>query len=205
LKYRLFIIEDNPDIGARYLEALRNSKHFEPELFPSMEEADAAAEARSPHILLADIRLEREDATEYLVKIRAGDTNFDRHIPVALFTRDVGILGEATLKRAVDQGANTLLVKGKDITPDTAAKVLSRVLDDFHENDEVIMALERIKAQSDPQTVVVLAAEDSDDGGLTIDEVILHMKLNDDFARKFKAGLHGVTLSLLQGTAPKKA
>ncbi|GEM_PF-5324660 len=204
MKYRLFIIESNPASGVRYLNALRDSEHFEPWLFLSMERADAAAMTHHPHVLLADIRLDNADATEYLKKIRAKETNFDQGIPVVLFTSNLEFMELEMYQRAVGLGANALLVKDRDITPVTAAEVLSRVLDLVHENDEVIMALERIKLQSDPQSVVVLAAEKGDDQGLTIDEVILHMKLNDDFAKKFKAGLHGVTISLLQGTEPNK-
>jgi hypothetical protein len=209
MKYRLFIVEDNPESGARYLKALRDSEYFEPELFPGMEEADAAAEARSPHLLLADVRpgqagAKAKDATGHLEKIRAGSTNFDPRIPVVLFTVDFRKLDDETVKRAVALNVSKLFTKDKDITPKNAAKVLKRVLDEIHENDDVIRALRLVRAQSDKQTLLVVPAKGGKEEGLTIDEVIRHMEMNDEFAQNFRAGLNAVAITLIQGAKRTK-
>jgi DNA-binding NtrC family response regulator len=211
MKYRLFIVEDDPHAGVRYLMALRESEHFDAELFSSMEDANAAAAARGPHVLLADIRLDQaagaksKDATEYLAEIRAGKTNFDRRVPVVLFTGEFPNLGAETFKRAVALGANALLLKDKDITPEIAASVLKRLLDEAQANDEVVAALKLAREQSDEQTIpFIQVAEGISGEGVTIDDIIEHMKLNDDFARRFRTGLYSIALAMLQGSGPKK-
>ena len=225
MKYLVYIVEDNPKTGVEYLNALRKSDSFDAELFTTAEEANAAAAKRAPHILLADIRLDQaagteyEDATKYLQKIRTGETSFDLRIPVVLFT---GALPELVLepcKRAVAQRANALLVKDKDIKPETAAEVLKHVLDEIRERDEVtqrlldelrendalLSALEIVKAQSDKETLVMVAADAGGSQVLTFDEVMRHVQKNDEFARNFRAGLYAIALTLVQGTQqPKK-
>ena len=210
MKYRLLIIDSDPETGQHYLEALRKSEDFEPELFPSMEGANAAAERLTPNLLLVDIRLDEAarnkaaDATEFLAKIRAGKTYFDRRVPVVLFTPDFGKLDKRMFKRALALGASDLLAKDDDITPETAAKVLMRILDRIHQDDEVIRALRLIQQQSPAQTLVVVPAAGGPEEELTIETVIRHMELNDEFARNFRAGLDAVALTLLQGAERTK-
>ena len=205
MKYRLFIIEGDPKTGERYLEALRKSDDFEPELFATTEEANAAAEKRTINLLLADIRLDEAvrskvaDATDFLAKIRAGKTYFDRRVPVVLFTRDFARLNKKTCQRAIKLGATDLLAKDEDITPETAAKVLLLILDRIHEDDHVIRALKLIRAQSDRQTLVVVPVAGGEEEEVSLDAVIRHMELDDDFARNFRAGLDAVAITLLQG------
>lgn len=205
MKYRLFIIEGDPKTGERYLEALRKSDDFEPELFATTEEANAVAEKRTTNLVLADIRLDEAvrnkaaDATDFLAKIRAGKTYFDRRVPVVLFTRDFARLNKRACQRAVKLGATDLLAKDDDITPETAAKVLLRILDRIHEDDHVIRALKLIRAQSDRQTLVVVPVAGGEEEEVSLDAVIRHMELDDDFARNFRAGLDAVAITLLQG------
>jgi hypothetical protein len=38
----------------------------------------------------------------------------------------------------------------------------------------------------------------------TIDDVIKHLELNDEFARRFRAGLMSIVLAMLKGSSPKQ-
>ena len=216
MKYLVYIIDDDSTTGAEYLKALGGSEVFDAKYFPTMEEADAAAKECPPHILLADIRLDKveedqtKDATKYLEKIRAGRTNFDRRISVVLFTGAFPMLGVETFKRAVAQNANALFVKNEDIKPETAAEVLKQVLDEdearkralaeTHANAEIIRALKIIKARSPASTLIVVPVGGVEEKKLTIDEIIRHMELNDEFAQNFRVGLNAVVVALLEGT-----
>jgi DNA-binding NtrC family response regulator len=210
VRYLVHIIDDDAKTLASYFEALRGSNDFAVQVFRSMEDADAAAGTRSPHILLADVRLDFtaegrcKDATEYLAEIRAGNTNFDRRVPVVLFTGQFPTLEAETFKRAVALGAKALLLKDQDIAPETAENVLKQVLDEARTDDEVIAALERAKKLTGAQAFPIQGTSGATGKEITIDDVIKHLELNDEFARRFRAGLMSIVLAMLKGSSPKQ-
>ena len=207
-KHSVFIVDDDTTVLATYQKQLRDS--FGVRAFTSTEQANTAAKATPPDVLLADIRLEMagaaEDATKFLQKIRKGETNFDRYIPVVLFTDKE--LGTDAYRRAVTAWATDLRIKGVDISAETAAEVLDQAIRRVRlsrSDAQLIDALKRLRKSwrgSPTPKVIAVPVGGGREESVSIDDIITHIEENDELGQAFKAGLSAFYVSLLAGEEP---